>query len=96
VKRKAEKIRVHDLKVLPEFFNAVFIGDKTFEVRRNDRGFKVGDVLNLREYELGGERYTGRALRMTVSYILEGAELSVIPDGYCVMSIYPASRRRAK
>ena len=40
----------HQLKTWPEYFKAVAAGTKTFEVRENDRNFKVGDVLELREW----------------------------------------------
>ena len=39
----------HDLKILPEHFNAVADGRKPFEVRRNDWDYQVGDILHLRE-----------------------------------------------
>ena len=35
---------VHNLKAWPEFFDAVADGRKTFEVRRNDRGYREGDI----------------------------------------------------
>lgn len=49
---------VHELKTLPEYFQAVKEKRKPFEVRKNDRNFKVGDSLYLREWT--GEEYTGR------------------------------------
>lgn len=36
--------KIIGLKIYPEFFDEVFKGYKTFEVRKNDRDFKVGDV----------------------------------------------------
>jgi hypothetical protein len=40
----------HDLKTWPEHFKYIKTGIKTFEIRENDRGFEVGDILNLREF----------------------------------------------
>lgn len=42
---------LHSLKTLPVYFAAVLRGDKTFEVRKNDRNFQTGDTLVLREYD---------------------------------------------
>ncbi|MEG0259568.1 MAG: DUF3850 domain-containing protein [Lysinibacillus sp.] len=35
----------HDLKILPEYLEAVVSGKKTFEIRKNDRDFQVGDRI---------------------------------------------------
>lgn len=40
---------IHELKILPEYFNEIMYGRKKFEVRFNDRNFKVGDTLLLKE-----------------------------------------------
>lgn len=34
----------HHLKILPEYFNAVRLGEKTFEIRKNDRNYQVEDI----------------------------------------------------
>lgn len=41
---------VHEVKCWPEFFNALVNGNKTFEVRKNDRPYRVGDYLAINEY----------------------------------------------
>lgn len=38
---------IHDLKLDDNYFNDVEKGKKKFEIRKNDRGFQVGDVLKL-------------------------------------------------
>ena len=40
--------KIIELKILPEYFEAVKSGKKTFELRKNDRDFCVGDILILR------------------------------------------------
>lgn len=47
-------ITIHELKVWTEFFDPLDRNDKTFEARKNDRGYKVGDILRLREFEPPG------------------------------------------
>ena len=38
-------IKVHNLKLNIEFCDAVYQGIKTFEIRKNDRGFQTGDFI---------------------------------------------------
>jgi hypothetical protein len=77
---------VHELKTLPEFFEAIYDGSKTFEVRKNDRDFKAGDSLQLLEWT--GEAYTGRSITAGVGFVLPSGQFGIHSD-YCVMSIYP-------
>jgi hypothetical protein len=79
----------HELKTWPSYFQAVKDGDKTFEVRKNDRDFQVGDWLKLLEYNPSKDRtapYTGREVTVMVTYVLDGGEFG-IEKGYCVMGI---------
>jgi Domain of unknown function (DUF3850) len=46
----------HELKILPQFYERVKDGSKTFEVRKNDRGFQKGDFVILREWDSQLER----------------------------------------
>lgn len=41
----------HQLKTWPQFYNRVADGSKTFEVRNNDRGFQMGDLVELHEWD---------------------------------------------
>lgn len=40
----------HKLKIIEPYYSAVRSGEKTFEIRKNDRGFEVGDTLILSPY----------------------------------------------
>lgn len=87
-------MRTHILKTDPEPFNAVWHTVKRFEIRKNDRDFRVGDFLFLRETEATGEqmkkgyplRYTGRELSVRVDYILRGP-IYGLQDGWVIMGI---------
>lgn len=89
----------HTLKVWPEFYDAIESGVKTWEFRRDDRGFRVGDVLVLEWWQpahdslldkpIGYECVDGpirKKLRVEVTYILHCGRLGV-PEGFCIMSI---------
>lgn len=78
--------KVHNLKTHPEYFHEVFMGHKTFEVRKNDRDFKVGDILILEEWNPETSSYTGKSLARRVDYILNGGDFG-ISEGYIIMSI---------
>jgi hypothetical protein len=83
--RRTRRLREHELKCWPEFFAALLDGRKTFEYRRNDRGFAVDDVLWLREWGPVSECYTGRELRRRVTYVLHSTVGSL--DPYVVMAL---------
>lgn len=76
----------HSLKTWPGPFNAVALGRKRYEVRRNDRGFQVGDVLELMEFEPDRACFTGRHLTAVVEYMTEGGEWR-LPEDVCVLGI---------
>lgn len=40
----------HELKCLPQYFQPLVDSAKMFEVRQNDRPFRVGDILVINEY----------------------------------------------
>lgn len=76
----------HNLKTWPAYFAAIDRGEKTFEVRINDRGFARGDRLVLVEYDLDADDVTGRQMYCEVTYLLDDPDFGVRP-GYVVMAI---------
>ena len=80
---------VRDLKTWPVYFSAIAAEAKTFDVRKNDRNFQVGDTLRLREYSTGSNGYTGRIISRIVTYVLTADQFPGITPGYCVMGIKP-------
>lgn len=78
-------VSVHQLKIMPQYFQAVWDGQKTFELRKDDRNYQEGDILALREWD--GEKYTGRGIAVRITHILRNCPEYGLADGYCIMSI---------
>jgi hypothetical protein len=76
---------MHMLKCWPEYFGAVLDGSKTFEVRKDDRGFQVGDNLCLNEWDPKTERYTTRSVERWVTYVLRDGPFAI--PGHVIMGI---------
>jgi hypothetical protein len=76
---------VHEVKILPQYFEEVQSGRKTFEYRKDDRGYKAGDIIKLKEYIPETNTFTGNSLEAEITYILKG-DLNITTD-YAIMSI---------
>ncbi len=76
----------HKLKTWPEYYQAVESQEKTFEVRKDDRNFQVGDKLHLLEYDPKYDKLTGRFLFKKISYKLTGGSFG-IQEGFCVLGL---------
>lgn len=79
-------MRTHELKILPPFYNAVVSGEKTFEIRLNDRDFRSGDLVFLKEYSKKDSCFTGRMVSAEIGFVYKGTEYGV-QEGYCVFSL---------
>lgn len=74
--RERNLMKTHKLKILPEYFNKILSGQKTCEIRKNDRGFKIGDTLHLNE--IG----TGNSIAIKITHI----DIFEQKDNYVVLS----------
>jgi len=75
----------HELKTHQQFYEAAWSGLKTFEVRKNDRNYQVGDTLILKEWDHTKEVYTGQKLRVEVTYILSDPQY--VAKGFVILAI---------
>ena len=88
--------QTHELKTLARYFEAVERGDKTFEVRLNDRAFQTGDTITLVKMDNEGKLYEtppgslfGRiTLKRKITYVLQGGQFGIDPR-YCVLGLGP-------
>ena len=77
------KERTHYIRLAATYYDDVKAGIKTFELRKNDRDYRTGDILEMNEFADG--RNTGRVIRCRVIYMLE--EYTGLTDGYCILGI---------
>ena len=46
-------MKIHEIKIYESYADAVLSGEKTFEIRNNDRGYQKGDRLKFKVVEYG-------------------------------------------
>ena len=84
---------LHKIKIRESFANAVNNGDKTFEVRKNDRGYQKGDTIQFVVlYDSDGCEMISHPLMektFEITYVLSGWG---IEEGYCVFGIKPTGK----
>lgn len=73
----------HEIKLAAMYYEDVASGKKSFELRKNDRGYKVGDSLKMLEFKDGVQ--TGRTIDADIIYMLE--EYTGLTEGYCILGI---------
>lgn len=74
-------------KCLPEYYQAVRKQTKTFEIRKDDSDYEVGDILELQEWD--GQKYTGHKIAREITYILRNCPEYGLSDGFCILAIQP-------
>ena len=70
----------HELKIWPVYYDAVMSGKKRFELRQNDRNFKIGDDLLLKEWDPETKDFTGSVFRARITYLLVGPAFGLESD----------------
>jgi hypothetical protein len=80
-----------NLTTLPVHWDAIQRGDKTFDVRKNDRDFQVGDEVTLLRWEDGSivMGWRGSVLKRRIRYIQTGGQFGIEP-GYVVLQLEDA------
>lgn len=78
--------KIHTLKIQPQYFKDILYRHKTFELRKNDRDYKVGDFIHFinvdgEEFELYNENL------YRIVYILRDVEEYGLNKEYCILAI---------
>lgn len=79
-------MKTHELKLNIEFCDAVLSREKTFEIRKNDRGFQKGDLIKFKPVDDNGKAICHEIENCTyeITYILSGWGLK---DDYVALAI---------
>lgn len=77
-------VKNHKLKILPKYFKAVQSNKKLFELRKDDRDYRVDDYLVLAEWDAKTESWTGNVVKRKIAYILKGGEFG-LEEGYAIL-----------
>lgn len=75
---------IHTLKCIQPYFNEIWLGKKKAELRKNDRNFKLGDIVYLQEYNKETNTFKKYQLKVRITNIVENFE--GIELGYCMFS----------
>ena len=78
----------HRIKLLEKYAADVFDGTKPFEIRKNDRGYKVGDVVSFVVVNAKGDpvKHPINDAFFVISYLLKGP-LYGLEEGYVVFAL---------
>ncbi|KHS87093.1 DUF3850 domain-containing protein [Pectobacterium brasiliense] len=74
----------HQLKIHPQHFHPVLTNAKRAELRKNDRDYKEGDVLLLKEFNPISGSFTGNQVNRLVTHV---ADVSDYLPGYVLISL---------
>ena len=74
----------HYLKLTQPFFSEVQKGTKTFEHRKNDRDYQVGDEIVLMEYDPRNMSFSGQEINGVITYVLTNR--FGMDEDFCVFS----------
>lgn len=87
-----EPAAVHQLKTWPAAFAATWAGDKRYELRRDDRSFRVGDSLDLREWDPRTLDYSGRRITAGVTCITRAGDFPGLLPRHVILWLGPPMR----
>jgi len=92
-------MKIHELKILDKYFNEIMLGNKTAELRFNDRDYEVGDLIYFNELVIDGklvpnnaDKIEGYYMMLYITHII--SDTSFLQPGYImisfkVMHLYP-------
>lgn len=79
---------VHEVRCQWRWFERLLAGDKTSEVRFNDRDYQAGDLLRVLAIDRSGSSLTGQSVTYLITHVLgSDAFPEALHPGYVVLSL---------
>lgn len=92
--REERPSKVHDVKEWPKWHADLVSEKMQFETRKNDRDYRIGDVLVVREWDPDTSAYTGKLAVRVITYIMDHADLPEGKAGWVTLGWDPPEKRR--
>lgn len=86
-------MKVHELKIKAKYYSEIWRGIKTFELRKNDRDYQVGDIIHFTVIpdettsEEACEGLNTYPNLVRIIYILQDVPEYGLKEGYCILAI---------
>lgn len=80
-------MKTHELKIKEKYFEEVLGGRKTFELRKDDRGYEVGDGIAFRVVGEENDPPCAVCALWKITYILRDCPEYGLMPGYCILGI---------
>lgn len=91
-------MKLHELKILHEYLIDVSLGRKTFELRKNDRDYQVGDLIRFIDVDILGRSrnnknrtdikpYIDENILYRITYVLKNCSAYGLDKDYCILAI---------
>ena len=91
--KEKNKMQLHELKIKEVYLEEVYFGRKTFELRKDDRGYEVGDLIKFKvidkeeHSEKGFDEYVDSEALYIITYILRNVPEYGLDKDYCILGI---------
>ena len=84
--------KVHHVKSWPQYFVRIKEGQRTHDLRRNDRDFQVGDTMVLAEFDPQAQNYTGQTCEVEITSMTSMSQPCAVSSealdpAFCILSI---------
>ena len=81
-------MKLHILKISRNYLMDILVNGKTFEIRKDDRGYEVGDLIHFVDTN-GEEFFHYSKYVFRIHYILRDVPQYGLASDYCILAIRP-------